>query len=85
MTKILYYEIKDEHVANFGGKYFSWTNELRQEPHMVRYAAERIWEWNTNTDTVRFVKNIETGIMTPVKPGEFLMIQLRAEEILKWN
>ena len=80
MTKILYYEIKDEHVARFGGKYFSWTSPKGQDPHMVHYAAERIWEWNPDTDTVRFVKNIETGIMTPVKPGEFLMIQLRAEE-----
>lgn len=80
MTTVLYYEIKDEHVAKFGGKYFSWRTKTEWDPHMVRYAAERIWEWNSDTDTVRFVKHLSTGIMTPVDHREFTMIQLRAEE-----
>jgi hypothetical protein len=76
--KILYYEVSDSMVDKLGGKYFVFASY--EMPASLTYGSSRIWEWDPETGLVRYVKNRETGIMTAVEPGEFLLIQLRAEE-----
>ena len=76
--RTLYYEVADSVVSRPGGKYFVFTSY--EEPLSLSYASDRIWEWDRKTDTARYVKNRYTGIMTPVDPKEFMLIQLRAEE-----
>jgi hypothetical protein len=76
--KILYYEVSDSMVDKLGGKYFVFTSY--EMPQTLAYGSNRIWEWDPSTDNVRYAKNRDTGIMTPVEPGEFLLIQLQAEE-----
>ena len=49
-------------------------------PKRLTYCASRIWEWDTETDKVKFIKHRQTGIMTKVDTKEFLMIQLQAVE-----
>jgi hypothetical protein len=65
-------------VPKLGGKYFVFTSY--EMPQTLAYGSNRIWEWDPSTDNVRYAKNRDTGIMTPVEPGEFLLIQLQAEE-----
>ena len=46
------------------------------------YTANRIWEWDTESDSVRCIKNRYTGLAEDIKVDskEFLMIQLVAKE-----
>jgi hypothetical protein len=77
--KILYYEVSDSMVDKLGGKYFRhYTRSAR--PRILAYGSDRIWEWDLETDLVRYVYHRKTGLMTAVEPGEFLLIQLQAEE-----
>lgn len=76
--RTLYYEVADGMVSKLGGKYFVFTSY--EMPQILAYGSSRIWEWNKEADSVRYVKHRETGIMTPVDRNEFLLIQLRAEE-----
>lgn len=85
--KVLYYEVSDAMVEKLGGKYFRYTTHFRSArsgngrgPSMVGQAADRIWEWDPETDRVRYIKNRDTGTMTAVDRNEFVLIQLRAEE-----
>lgn len=85
--KVLYYEVSDSMILKLGGKYFWYKNKnkineysLVQGPSAVTYGSDRIWEWDKETDTVRYIKNRNTGIMTPVDSKEFLLIQLQAKE-----
>lgn len=85
--KVLYYEVNDSMVKRLGGKYFRYTTSLRSArsgvskgPEMVGKFSRRIWEWDPETDLVRYIKHRDTGIMTVVDRKEFVMIQLRAEE-----
>ena len=87
MIKILYYEVSDGMVKKLGGKYFRYSTSLHSVrasdhmgPSMLAYGSNRIWEWDPETEQVRYTKNRQTGIMTPVDRREFVMIQLRAEE-----
>jgi hypothetical protein len=76
--RTLYYEVGDSMVSRLGGKYFVFTSYAM--PDSLTYGSDRIWEWDRETDSVRYIKNRDTGIMTPVDRKEFLLIQLRAEE-----
>ena len=51
-------------------------------PKRLTYGASRIWEWDTENDSVRYVKNRYSGLAedAEVDPKEFLMIQLAAKE-----
>jgi hypothetical protein len=49
-------------------------------PQTLAYGSDRIWEWDRETDSVQYIKNRDTGLMTLVDRKEFLLIQLRAEE-----
>ena len=49
-------------------------------PKRLTYGASRIWEWDTETDEVKFIKHRQTGIMTEVDTKEFLMVQLQAKD-----
>lgn len=84
--KILYYEVNDNMVERLGGKYFSYSTSLRSArsgiskgPEMVGTFSDRIWEYDPTTNTVRYVKNRETGTMTKVDMKEFFLIQLKSE------
>ena len=85
-TKILYYEVSDGMVDKLGGKYFCHSTHLRSArsgnskgPQMVGQFSRRIWEWDPETDLVRYIKNRDTGTWTEVDIKEFLLIQLKAE------
>lgn len=85
--KVLYYEVSDSMILKLGGKYFWYKNKnkineysLVQGPSAVTYASDRIWEWDRETDSVRYIKNRYTGTMTLVDPKEFLLIQFQAKE-----
>ena len=75
--KILYYEVNDNSVHLFGGKYF--RDAGLGAFNVTRY-SDRIWEWDPSTEEVRYIKHRQTGTMTEVDRKEFTMIQLRAEE-----
>jgi hypothetical protein len=86
-TKILYFEVNDGMVKKLGGKYFRYSTSLRSArsgfskgPEIVGKFSNRIWEYDPTTDSIRYVKHRQTGIMTPIDLKEFLLIQLRAEE-----
>jgi len=81
--KILYYE----HAA--GRKtpeYFRYVKnpflKLDTGPLRLGYTANRIWEWDTESDSVRCIKDRYTGLAENIKVDskEFLMIQLVAKE-----
>jgi hypothetical protein len=76
--RTLYYEVSDSMVPKLGGKYFVFTSY--EMPQMLAYGSNRIWEWDRETDSVQYIKNRDTGLMTLVDRKEFLLIQLRAEE-----
>jgi hypothetical protein len=85
--KILYYEVNSSMVEKLGGKYFSYTTPFRSArsgvsrgPSTVGYAADRIWEYDPDTDVVRYTKNRDTGTMTKVDRKEFFLIQLKAKK-----
>lgn len=78
--KILYYEVSDSIVDKLGGKYFRYYTTTMRSPQLLTYGSDRIWEWDLETNLVRYVKHRKTGLMTAVEPGEFLLIQLQAEE-----
>jgi len=89
MTKILYYEVEDNRYAALGllGSYFSYTahgwsarSGNGYGPPVIGYAANRVWEWDPDTDVVRYVKNRETGRGSEVNKNEFLLVQLKAKE-----
>jgi hypothetical protein len=67
-------------VDKLGGKYFFYRPEDGVQPLILLNSSDRIWEWDPETDLVRYVKHRETGAMPAVEPGEFLLIQLQAEE-----
>lgn len=85
--KVLYYEVSDGMEGKLGGKYFRYATSMRSArsgiskgPQMVGQFSRRIWEWDPITDTVRYIKHRDTGIMTPVDLKEFAMIQIKAEQ-----
>jgi hypothetical protein len=89
MTKILYYEVEDSRgfVVGLRGNYFSYTahgwsarSGNSYGPPVIGYAANRVWEWDSDTDVVRYIKNRETGRGSEVNKNEFLLVQLKAKE-----
>jgi hypothetical protein len=85
--KILYYEVSDGMVEKLGGKYFRYITSMRSArsgnskgPQMVGQFSNRIWEWDPETDKVRYIKHRHTGIMTEVDLKEFAIIQIKAEQ-----
>lgn len=84
--KILYYEVNDNAMHLFGGKYFRYAglqaidSRFYQGAFNVKRYSDRVWEWDPSTEEVRYIKHRRTGIMTEVDRKEFTMIQLRAEE-----
>lgn len=49
-------------------------------PRHIAYRASRIWEWDTETDTVWYIKHRQAGITMPVDRKEFFLVQLKAED-----
>jgi hypothetical protein len=85
-TKVLFYEMHEKFRWNDTKYYFHRTHLRRAAtggpvgPSSLGYAANRIWAWDPETDEVKFLKNRQTGTMTPVDRREFLMVQLQAME-----
>jgi hypothetical protein len=82
--KIQYYEMHPDYSPNqylYIRSSAGWeNNEPFLGPVRLMYTANRAWLWDIETDCVEFVKNRDTGIMTPVDRREFLMVQLQAVE-----
>ena len=82
--KVIYYEVSDGMVKKLGGKYFRYRTTVSADKHIgprkLAYGSDRIWEWDLETDQVRYIKHRETGTMTKADRKEFFLIQLRAEE-----
>jgi len=80
---VLYYEMKQGRKTP---EYFRYVKKMYSNldigPLRLGYTATRIWEWNTETDSVRYIKNRYSGLAEDVEvdPKEFLMIQLAAKE-----
>jgi len=80
---VLYYEMRQGRKTP---EYFRYVKNLFSEldtgPLRLGYVADRIWEWDTETDSVRYIKNRYSGLAedAEVDPKEFLMIQLAAKE-----
>ena len=80
---VLYYEMRQGRKTP---EYFRYVKnpylELDTGPLRIGYTANRIWEWDTETDSVRCIKNRYSGLAedAEVDPKEFLMIQLAAKE-----
>jgi hypothetical protein len=62
-------------------RYFRISNlpVSSSKPIRLAYASDRIWELNTDTGAVKFLKH-ERGIGTPVDEKEFTFVQLAATE-----
>ncbi len=77
--KVMFYEMPEKWRYN-NIKYYrhAATGNHVGSPPLV--FSSRIWSWDPLTDEVKYVKNRQTGIMTPVDRKEFLMIQLQAVE-----
>ena len=75
---ILYYELVHGHLP---AKYVYIQSPPNDKgPLCLLYVARRIWRWDSNADTVEFIKNRNARITEPVDPKEFLLIQLQAKE-----
>ena len=81
--KILYYE---HAIGRKTPEYFRYVRNpyLKNDhgPLRLGYIATRIWEWNSESNSVRCIKNRYTDAdeNTEVDSKEFLMIQLVAKE-----
>ena len=71
--KYLFY-FEDKKRFNLGKNY--------QGPLHPIYRANRIWEWNTEIDSVRSFKVCSDGLVDNIEvdPKEFLMIQIVAKD-----
>jgi hypothetical protein len=85
MSANFYYELGSIIADNkFGGhRYFhSYSSEMSHGTNSrVGYMSDRIWL--ENNDTVKFVKNRHTGIMTPVDMREFFLVKLRSRPLTR--
>jgi hypothetical protein len=74
---IFYYEVNDNMIAKLGGKYF-YNAGATINPVILTWAADRIWKWDQENNTVMFLKNRNPAATVDYK--EFLLTQLRSEE-----
>lgn len=85
---ILFFEMKHGHLPT---KYFRCSIDRKRfnlfpakkhlGPKRLAYGANRIWDLDTETNTVQFVKNRDLGLMSNVDQKEFFLVQLKAEEL----
>jgi hypothetical protein len=81
-AKIFYFEIVDHMTNLFGGKYFFYKSKPRNlMPNLIKHASVRIWEYDPITENIQYIKNRDTGALPKVDLKEFLLIQLKAEQI----
>jgi hypothetical protein len=80
---ILYYFELGKMVEDRGQNRYKVREEdpRREGDSSLAYRANRIWVYNTETDTVNYIKNRYTGTMTPIDEKEFFLIKLQAEWI----
>lgn len=76
---ILFYEISHGHRLRNGGKYYAKTTGARHSPLHLSYMADRIWQWDTETGHVGFLKN-RHGVDTEVDMREFTLVKLAARD-----
>jgi hypothetical protein len=49
-------------------------------PLRLGFSADRIWQWDSETDSVHFVKNQLDGTSSTVDKSEFILVQCAAQE-----
>lgn len=74
-----FYDLGPKFFFHPGGQQSSWTR-INAGPQKINYRANRIWAWNSNNDTLKYVKNRDDGIMKEVDRKEFLVVQLKSRE-----
>lgn len=90
-TYIEYYEIKTPngveyyfaHIENESAMGYLPGNTIKSQAAMVatvtksvfKSDSNRIWRYNTETEEVRWMKNVDVGLMAPVDMDEFRGIQ----------
>jgi hypothetical protein len=90
-TYIEYYEIKTPNgveyyfarIENESAMGYLPGNTIKSQAAMVETIAKtvfkadsnRIWRYNTETEEVRWMKNVDVGLMAPVDMDEFRGIQ----------
>ena len=77
--KTRYYEVSNSMVSRLGSKYFVFTSY--EKPIALSYASDRIWEWDRETDSIRYIKYRRNHKVPEVDRKEFLLIQLQAKEL----
>lgn len=72
--------MSDAGVLRYGHRYFFVTSTQIYPigPMQPMYMANRAWEHNLSTDRVRWIKNRDTGTMTPIDRREFFLVQMSA-------
>jgi hypothetical protein len=85
---ILYYELSQGRKTPVYFR-FRHINKLYNGdnwgPLRLAHQSSRIWEWDTDTDQVRYIKNLYDGVSanTPVDRKKFLAVQLAAQDYKK--
>lgn len=77
---VLYLEMSEAGLSKYGHRYFS-VKPSRIDPLgplPVMYMANRAWEYNPQTNEVRWIKNRYLGLMAPIDKREFLLVQVAA-------
>ena len=77
--KTRYYEVSNSMVSRLGRKYFFYTSY--ETLIALSYASDRIWEWDRETDSIRYIKYRGNHKVPEVDRKEFLLIQLQAKEL----
>lgn len=88
---MIYYEMSKEVADHYynGVQYWtaseapspkSWVSAMQQyhAGHQARLLQHSNRAWQEKDDTVTFIKNRYTGLMTPVDMREFFLVKIRA-------
>ena len=91
---IIFYEILDGHRNPVYVRYpvdrkrFNLKDDYFG-PTLMVYRARKIWEWNTETNTVRYVKNTNKDLVSKEADSkEFTLVKLAAVDFqgkMLWN
>jgi len=84
ITKTRYYRVAEGwEVKGYTDRYLRLPVRWKSQGHPipVAYASDRCWEYDSETDSVRYLKH-ENGVNRPVDLKEFTMVQLAAKEYI---
>ena len=78
---MIYYELSKavaDHYHN-GIRHWVSNSDTMPRPLTLLHHSERVWQ--EQGDTVKFIKNRHTGLMTPVDVREFFLVKLQARSV----